>query len=134
MRRTNEAIHMSFDDLVNFAKLEKPNPTVDGLVFMDCAPNPKGKNQRGLFACYITGLDEDPKTGNVTALQIGLLQWVKGIPQVVLVKISKEQIKSRDKVRFWNQAPSHWLLDEYPFPVPSAISAEKEQKEEKKET
>lgn len=130
MVRCDNASIMSFEDLVAFDRWQKFNPTVDGLIFMDCAPNPKKKNQRGVFACYVTEVEKDPKTDEAVALHIGLVQWVKGIPQIFLVKISKEKIKKGDKVRFWDLAPSYRLLNEYPFPV----SSDAEQKEEQKET
>ena len=130
MIRDNKAYIVSFEGLAAAERDGMMNPTVDGLVFMDCAPNTKKKNKRGLFACYVTGVEKDLKTNKATALQIGLVQWVKGIPQIVLVKITKEQIEKGDKVRFWNSAPSFGKLEDHPFPV----SSDAEQKEEKKET
>lgn len=130
MIRSGKAYILSFKSLATFGRDYIINPTVDRLIFMDCAPNPKKKNQRGLFACYVTGVEKDPKTNEDVALQIGLVQWVKGIPQIFIVKISREQIEKGDKVQFWNTAPTFGLLDEHPFPV----SSDEEQKEEKKET
>ena len=130
MIRDSKAYIVSFEGLAAISRDCMTNPTVDGLVFMDCAPNPKKKNQRGLFACYVTGVEKDPNTNEATALQIGLVQWVKGIPQILLVKISREQIEKGNKVRFWNSAPSFSKLKDHPFPV----SSDAEQKEEKKET
>lgn len=130
MIRSGKAYILGFKSLATFGKDYIINPTVDRLIFMDCAPNPKKKNQRGLFACYVTGVEKDPKTNEDVALQIGLVQWVKGTPQIFIVKISREQIEKGDKVQFWNTAPTFGLLDEHSFP----ISSDAEQKEEKKET
>lgn len=130
MLRSDNARPISFEVLTEFDEWYAANPTVERMIFMDCAPNPKKKNQRGLFACYVTGVDKDPTTNEATALRIGLVQWVKGIPQIFLVRISREQIEKGDKVRFWDLAPSYRLLEEYPFPV----SSDAEQKEDKKKT
>ena len=127
MYRAEVASMLDFNELVatEFRILTSENvaPTVDRLIFMDCAPNPKKKNKRQLFPCYVTQVELD-KENNPTAVQIGLVQWVKGTPQILLVKVSRETIEKGTKIRFWDLPPTTRLMEENPFPEPK--------KEEKK--
>lgn len=130
MYRAEAASMLDFNELVateaRMGKGENVAPTVDGLIFMDCAPNPKKKNKRQLFACYVTqvGLDKEK---NPVAVQVGIVQWVKGVPQVLLVKVSKETIEKGTKIRFWDLPPTTRLMKENPFP-----ELKEKEKEEKK--
>ena len=129
MYRAEAASFVSFDELVateaRMGKGENVAPTVDGLIFMDCAPNPKKKNKRQLFACYVTQVELD-KEKKPIAVQVGIIQWVKGTPQVLLVKVSKETVEKGTKIRFWDLPPTTRLMKENPFPEL------KEKEEEKK--
>lgn len=138
MTRSIGARVMTFEELVAMGKEKMEAPTVDGLIFMDCVPNPKRGNKRQLFACYVTKVAYDSKalgdtsgeksndedadmTDQLTvdkavALEIGLIQWAGGVPQVLLMKVGRDRIEKGDIVRFWNDAPSQVLLDKRPFP------------------
>lgn len=118
MFRTNFAMKMSFDDLVALEAKKKDSPTVDGMIFMDVAPNPKKQNKRMLFPCYVTSVAKDKKTNEIVALGIGLIQWMHGIPQVMLVKVSKETVLKGEKIQFWDIAPTQYVLDKYGFNTP----------------
>ena len=115
MFRSNFAMRMTFDELVTLEAKKKDSPTVDGLIFMDVAPNPKKQNRRMLFPCYVTGVAKDKKTDEIVALGIGLIQWMKGIPQVMLIKVSKETVEKGEKIQFWDIAPTKYVLDKYGF-------------------
>lgn len=121
MYRAEVASMLDFNELVateaRMGNGENVAPTVDGLIFMDCAPNPKKKNKRQLFACYVTNVGYD-KENNPTAVQVGLVQWVKGVPQVLLVKVSKETVEKGTTIRFWDLPPTTRLMKENPFPEP----------------
>lgn len=118
MFRTSFAMQMSFDELVALEARKKDTPTVDGLIFMDVAPNPKKQNKRMLFPCYVTGVAKDKKTDEIVALAIGLIQWMKGIPQVMLIKVSKETVEKGEKIQFWDIAPTQYFLDKHGFDTP----------------
>lgn len=128
MLRVAFARILDFEELVKLEANPEPAITVDGMIYMDCAPNPKKEIGRKLFPCYITGIGKN-KEGEVEALKIGLIQWRSGIPQVLLVKVGRKAVEKGDKIRFWDLPPTVRLLDEHPFPdVPEPNESEEKKK------
>lgn len=137
MYRSDFAETLGFEDLVKLEGTEKDSPTMDGMIFLDCAPNPKKDNKRKLFPCYVTGVQVNDE-GEPVALGLSIVQWVHGTPQIVMVKMKRETIEKGDKFLFWDIPPTALELAANPFPE-TAETAEgakdiaKTDEEEKKE-
>ena len=98
MNRSKWAYVIDIHGIAELTNLKPESPVIDKMIFIDTAPTKRVPRRQ--FPCYITDVIKD-KEGVAKALDVAIVQWIYGEPQIVKVRIGMETIKSGKKVLFW---------------------------------